>query len=119
MEDTVNLERLAKKMKHAKQCADYNRKRYWDLRRKVIAYLGEGCKHCGDFDPTHLEIHHIHPLDNSVKENGRRPGSRSGESRIKEWRSILAGTLEARLVCTRCHVEEEHGGNTHISRRRS
>lgn len=107
------LERLERKLATAAKNAEYQRKRYWMYRLKVIAYLGGTCGcGCGESDPKNLEIHHDPPLLQSEKKNGFPRGPRSGESRIREWKEILSGKTTAKLVCRNCH-KKEHGWIPH------
>jgi hypothetical protein len=106
------MELLDKKLHQAKINADYQKDRYWTLRLKVIAYLGGKCSECEESNVSNLEIHHDPPLVWSVKRRGFTRGLRSGEARIREWRLILAGKLEAKLLCKKHHIEIEHNGNT-------
>jgi len=105
------LERLEKKLANAARNATYQKTRYWMYRLKVIEYLGWKCE-CGESNPKNLEIHHDPPLLQSEKKNGFPRGPRSGESRIREWKDILAGKVTAKLVCKNCH-KKEHGWVTH------
>lgn len=106
------LDLLEQKLVKAERHASRQKKRYWALRRKVIQYLGGGCMYCGDFIEENLEIHHVEPLLESPKQKGGGRGSRGGAARIREWKLILAGKLEAHLCCKRCHQEIEHAPGT-------
>lgn len=108
----MDLDNLDRKLARADKKAKCQKRRYWKLRMQVIKYLGGGCSICGDFDPTHLEIHHDPPLTWAVKRKGFTRGERSGGNRIQWWKRILAGEETAKLFCHRCHIEDEHHGNT-------
>jgi hypothetical protein len=96
------MERLNSKLRYIETKKRCDKRRYWKVRMEVIKYLGGKCA-CGESDVSQLEIHHEPPLLRK-----RRPG---GE-RIKEWRQIIAGVVPAKLCCHKCHINDEHNGNT-------
>ena len=109
-----SIERLDAKLAKAKRNADYQKRRYWRERNLTIEYLGGKCGYCEGTSIDNLEIHHVNPLLSSVKRTGLPREGRSGEARIRDWRLIRAGKLEAKLVCHKCHYEIEHHGNTEV-----
>jgi hypothetical protein len=91
-----------RRLNRAKKQADYERKRYAEIREWAIAALGGKCVHCGSTE--NLEIHDIIPVL-----QGR--GYRSGWSTVKRWK-VLIPQGKMRLCCRECHVPVEHNGNT-------
>jgi len=95
-------ESLWKKLKRAKKQAEYQRRRYAEIRAWAINALGGVCFYCGGTQK--LEIHDIVPVL-----EGR--GKRKGWNTIKRWITLIPQG-KMRLVCSECHVKHEHAGNT-------
>ena len=95
-------EAFERKMRRAKQQADYQRDRYARIRAWAIWYLGGECCYCHKTED--LEIHDIEPVL-----EGR--GQRRGWTTLKRWMTLIPqGRMH--LVCRDCHVSKGHNGNT-------
>lgn len=95
-----------KRMANAEKKRQWMKRRYWEVRLAVIAYLGGECIHCHTTDIKVLEVHHDPPrLEGGYKNT-------CGGEILKEWLRITRGEVKAKLVCNQCHVPMEHEGNT-------
>jgi hypothetical protein len=103
-----SLDALQVKLDRAKADAVRHKRMYWKVRLAVIAYLGGKCFWCGETDIARLEVHHRIP----TLRGGWKKIEGGGWAIIREWKAIMAGTIEARLCCKDCHVPCEHEGNT-------
>lgn len=92
----------------AKLEAERQKRYYYDIRLKTIAFLGGTCKHdgCDESDPSKLEIHHIHPHQNGGWK------CKPGYDKIRFWKNILAGKEQGELYCSEHHISDGHNGNT-------
>ena len=74
--------------------------RRFELKRRIVAYLGGKCSECGyDKCLGALEVHHRDPAEKSFSVSGRH---------CLSWKKLEPELRKCVLLCMNCHREHHH-----------